>query len=342
MRHALALGRRGQGRVWPNPAVGCVIVKDGVIVGRGWTQDGGRPHAEPIALAQAGPLARGATAYVTLEPCAHHGRTPPCANALIHAGVSRVVCAIEDEDNRVSGRGFQALRDAGITVDIGVLSSEAAEDHRGFFKVAREGLPLVTLKMATSFDGKIATSTGDSQWITGAYARRAVHMMRARHDAVMVGAGTVRADNPSLNVRGLGVSHQPVRVVISETLQGMARSDVQNGGWFVHPKTADVNELSPNARSVPYQGSLTDALRVLAGRGLTRVFCEGGGGLAASLLSENLVDDLVCMTAGVVIGGDGLGAVAPLGQRVLADAPRWTLVECRSIGGDVLHRWRRA
>ena len=163
MRHALALGRRGQGRVWPNPAVGCVIVKDGVIVGRGWTQDGGRPHAEPIALAQAGRLARGATAYVTLEPCAHHGKTPPCANALIEAGVSRVVCAIEDKDSRVSGRGVQALRDAGISVDIGVLSSEAAEDHRGFFKVAREALPLMTLKMATSFDGKIATSTGDSQ-----------------------------------------------------------------------------------------------------------------------------------------------------------------------------------
>jgi diaminohydroxyphosphoribosylaminopyrimidine deaminase/5-amino-6-(5-phosphoribosylamino)uracil reductase len=342
MRHALALGLRGQGRVWPNPAVGCVIVKDGFVVGRGWTQDGGRPHAEPIALAQAGAMARGATVYVTLEPCAHHGKTPPCANALIEAEVSRVVCAIGDEDTRVSGRGFQALRDAGIQVDIGVLSSDAAEDHRGFFKVAREGLPFVTLKLATSFDGRIATSTGDSQWITGANARRAVHMMRARHDAVLVGAGTVRADDPSLNVRGLGVSHQPVRVVISETLQGMARSDLQNGGWFVHPETADLSSLSSNARSVPYQGGLANALKAIANQGLTRIFCEGGARLAASLLDENLVDELVGMTAGVVIGGDGLGAVAPFGESVLTDAPRWKLVEYRSIGEDVLHRWRRA
>jgi diaminohydroxyphosphoribosylaminopyrimidine deaminase/5-amino-6-(5-phosphoribosylamino)uracil reductase len=256
--------------------------------------------------------------------------------------VSRVVCSIEDKDSRVSGRGFQALCDAGISLDVGVLSSEAAEDHRGFFKVADEGLPLVTLKMATSFDGKIATSIGDSKWVTGVGARRVVHMMRARHDAVMVGAGTVRADNPLLNVRGLGISHQPVRVVISETQQGMAQSDVQNGGWFLHPETADVSALSPAARSVPYQGGLADALRALAVQGLTRIFCEGGGRLAAALLEENLVDELVGMTAGVVIGDDGLGAVASFGQRVLIEAPRWTLVECRSIGGDVLHRWRRA
>ncbi len=215
MALALALGRRGQGNCWPNPAVGCVIVRDGRIVGRGWTQPGGRPHAEVEALAQAGALARGATAYVTLEPCSHHGKTPPCAEALIAAGVARVVAAIEDSDTRVAGQGFALLRAAGVEVTTGVLEDEAALDHAGFFMKTEQGRPFVTLKLASSLDGRIATATGQSKWITGPEARREVHAMRARHDAVMVGAGTARADDPSLTVRDLGIDHQPARVVVS-------------------------------------------------------------------------------------------------------------------------------
>jgi len=206
------------GRVWPNPAVGCVIVKEGRVIARGWTQDAGRPHAETHALAQAGAAARGATVYVTLEPCAHTGKTPPCAQALIDAGVSRVVVAVQDPDPRVAGRGLEMLRGAGIDVTLGVLQDEAKADHIGFLKRITKARPMVTLKLAMSMDGRIALSNGQSQWITGPQARRAVHALRASHDAVLIGAGTARADAPSLTVRDLGVAHQPVRVVVSSGL----------------------------------------------------------------------------------------------------------------------------
>ena len=201
MALALSLGRRGMGRVWPNPAVGCVIVRDGVIVGRGRTADGGRPHAETEALCQAGDKARGATAYVSLEPCSHHGKTPPCANALIDAGIAEVVVATGDPNPQVSGAGIAMLEAAGIAVRMGILKEQADADHAGFFLTQTRGRPYITLKLATTLDGHIATTTGDSQWITGPQARRLVHAMRARHDAVMVGAGTVRADDPELTCR---------------------------------------------------------------------------------------------------------------------------------------------
>ena len=244
MALALSLGRRGQGNCWPNPAVGCVIVKDGRIIGRGWTKPGGRRHAETEALAQAGAAARGATAYVTLEPCSHDGVTPPCAKALINAGVARVVGAIGDSDPRVSGQGFEMLRMAGIEVTTGVLADQAARDHAGFFLKTEQGRPLVTLKLASSFDGRIATGSGQSKWITGPAARRAVHAMRARHDAVMVGAGTARADDPSLTVRDLGVDHQPVRVVISRHLDlplmsQLARTAKETPVWLCYGPGAD-------------------------------------------------------------------------------------------------------
>jgi diaminohydroxyphosphoribosylaminopyrimidine deaminase/5-amino-6-(5-phosphoribosylamino)uracil reductase len=205
---ALALGRRGMGRVWPNPAVGCVIVRDGRVLGRGWTTDGGRPHAETQALAQAGD-ARGAVAYVTLEPCAHYGRTPPCAGALVAAGVARVVVATGDPDPRVAGRGLAILREAGIAVATGVREGEARRDHAGFLLRVTQARPFVTLKLAASLDGRIATASAESRWITGPAARTTVHAMRARHDAVMVGGGTARADDPLLTVRGMGARPQP-------------------------------------------------------------------------------------------------------------------------------------
>ena len=356
MAMALALGRRNQGACWPNPAVGCVVVKDDRVVGRGWTQAGGRPHAETEALAQAGDQARGATAYVTLEPCAHTGQTPPCTEALIAAGIARVVSPMEDSDARVAGQGFAQLQAAGIQVTTGVLADEAARDHTGFFMRTEQGRPMVTLKLASSFDGRIATATGQSQWITGPSARRLVHGMRARHDAVMVGAGTARADDPSLTVRDLGIERQPVRVVISRRLDlpllgQLARTANLVPLWLCHGSDADSNRLRAwegvGARlfACEARGSQLDPESVLAqlgAAGLTRVFCEGGSALAASLLVADLVDELVGFTAGLTVGAEGLPTIGALGLDALHSAPRFELLECRAIGGDVLHRWGRA
>lgn len=356
MRLALSLGRRGQGQCWPNPAVGCVIVSEGRIVGRGWTGSGGRPHAERVALDQAGAAARGATAYVSLEPCAHHGATPPCAEALIEAGVARVVAPLEDSDARVSGQGFAMLRQAGVEVTTGVLAEEAAADHAGFFRKATAGRPRVTLKLASSFDGRLATASGHSQWITGPQARRWVHGLRARHDAVMVGAGTVRADDPSLTVRGLGPVHQPVRVVVSRRLDlpqdgQLARTAGEVPVWLCHGPDADAGQQAAwkgfGARLLPcaLSGRQVDPASIcdaLGAQGLTRVFCEGGGALAASLLSAGLVDELVGFTAGFAVGAEGLPSVGAMGISTLDEACRFDLAELRPVGGDVMHRWVRA
>ena len=356
MRLAIALGARGLGRVWPNPAVGCVIVKAGRVLGRGWTQEGGRPHAETMALAQAGGQARGATAYVSLEPCSHHGQTPPCADALIRAGVARVVVGLSDPDPRVAGRGLAALRDAGIQVTEGICSPEAQRAHRGFLTRVGQGRPMLTLKLATSADGRIATASGESQWITGAQARAWVHGMRACHDAVLVGAGTARADDPSLTVRGLGISHQPVRIVLSRRLDlpldsALMRSARDIPVWLCHgpdaPEAAKTAWEAAGARLIAAttglggQLDLSAVMTALGAAGLTRVFCEGGGMLAASLLGADLVDDLALITAGMVLGAEGTPAVGAMGIAALAEAPRFALTETRALGGDVLSLWSR-
>ncbi|MDQ1898910.1 bifunctional diaminohydroxyphosphoribosylaminopyrimidine deaminase/5-amino-6-(5-phosphoribosylamino)uracil reductase RibD [Paracoccus sp. WLY502] len=324
MDHALRLARRGLGNVWPNPAVGCVILREGRIVGRGWTQPGGRPHAERMALDHAGSLAQGATAYVTLEPCAHHGRTPPCAEGLIAAGIRRVVSAMTDPDPRVAGRGHAMLEDAGISVAQGVRQAEAQELQAGFLSRILAGRPFVTLKLATSFDGRIATASGESKWITGPQARLHVHAMRMAHDAVMVGGNTARADRPSLNVRGLTTPRQPLRVVLSS----QSLPDLPPEGPM-HGPLLQIDASAP------------DALRRLAQQGVTRVFCEGGGVLAASLLQAGLVDQVIGYTAGVVLGGEGRAGIGPMGLVHLADAPQFQLMETRPLGGDLFHRWRR-
>lgn len=324
MAQALVLARRGLGNTWPNPAVGCVLIRDGIVVGRGWTQPGGRPHAEVMALGQAGQAARGATAYVTLEPCAHHGRTPPCAEALVAAGVARVVAAQTDPDPRVAGRGLQMLRDAGITVTEHILEAEARAMQRGFLTRITQGRPMLTLKLGTSFDGRIATAGGESQWITSALARRHVQLLRLTHDAVMVGGGTARADLPGLNLRSMGHLRQPVRIVVSSrALPDLPPESATHGPlWQVSGKPADF-------------------MQDLGARGLTRVLCEGGGILAASLLRADCVDELIGYTAGVLLGGDGRPGVGAMGLAHLADAPRFRLVEQRRIGPDLMHRWVR-
>lgn len=353
MRLALSLARRGLGSVWPNPAVGCVIVQGGRIVGRGITQAGGRPHAETEALAQAQGAAKGATAYVTLEPCAHHGQTPPCAGALIAAGITRVVAPFEDSDPRVSGRGFEMLRNAGIEVVTGICADEAAADHAGFFLRVTQGRPLVALKLAVTLDGRIATRTGDSQWITGPIARRRVHALRASHDAVLIGAGTARADDPSLTVRGLGIARQPVRVVATRGLDVpcdglLAKTAKQSPVWLCH------GDHAPKQRHAQWQGLGAELVRCdstqqgldpasllqgLGAKGLTRVFCEGGGGLAASLMAAGLVDRLIIHSAGVVIGADGLAGIAGMDRAVLAEVPRWQRVSTQSLGPDIETVW---
>ena len=353
MALAIALGRRGLGQVWPNPAVGCVIVREGRILGRGWTQPGGRPHAETEALAQAGKAARGATAYVSLEPCAHHGRTPPCAEALIAAGVARVVSAMTDPDPRVAGAGHAMLERAGIAVETGLMEAEARAVNSGFLSRVTRGRPHLTLKLATSIDGRIATTSGESQWITGPAARRLVHGLRASHDAVMVGAGTMRADDPALTVRGLGVKRQPVRIIASRFLDlppgarlfddiGVAPVWLCHGPGLGAERRAIWGGLGARLVEVPGEGRQLDPLamlRALGTAGLTRVFCEGGGALAASLLGAGVVDELVTFTAGIGLGAEGQPGIGAMGVAALAEAPRFRLASLHTIGGDVMAVW---
>ncbi|MCB2129164.1 MAG: bifunctional diaminohydroxyphosphoribosylaminopyrimidine deaminase/5-amino-6-(5-phosphoribosylamino)uracil reductase RibD [Rhodobacteraceae bacterium] len=355
MAHALGLARRGLGRVWPNPAVGCVITSDDRVVGRGWTQPGGRPHAETMALAQAGAAARGATAHVTLEPCAHHGQTPPCAEALIAAGIARVVTAQEDPDPRVSGRGHAMLRAAGVAVTTRVMEAEAAALQSGFLTRIGQGRPMLTLKLALSLDGRIATAAGESKWITGEEARRTTHALRASHDAVLIGAETARADDPALTVRGLGPVAQPVRIVAARGLNlptdgALARSAQDVPLWLMHGPSAPVSarrvwsgtgarmfECDETAEGLDPAG----VMAALGGAGLTRVLCEGGGRLAAALMRAGLVDELVIFSAGLALGADARPGIAALGLVRLADAGRFRLTGQRRIGGDLVSHWIR-
>lgn len=347
MRAALSLAARGLGRVWPNPAVGCVIVNNGAVVGRGWTQAGGRPHAETEALARAGEAARGATAYVTLEPCGHHGRTPPCADALVAAGIARVVSALGDPDPRVDGSGYATLRKAGVAVETGVLEAEAAALNAGFLLRVREGRPLVTLKLATTLDGRLATATGESQWITGEAARAAAHLLRSRHDVIAVGSSTVIADDPELTCRlpGLGAA-SPARAVLDRRYRlpigcKLVRTARQVPVWVITaPEAPPRNDLAAfGVERVQCDGSMAGALVALGMRGVTRVLVEGGAVVAAELLKAGLVDRIVWFHAGKIIGGDGVPAVLPLQVERLAAAPAFQRVSVAAVGADMVSEW---
>jgi diaminohydroxyphosphoribosylaminopyrimidine deaminase/5-amino-6-(5-phosphoribosylamino)uracil reductase len=357
MRAALGLARRGLGNVWPNPAVGCVIVRDGRVIGRGWTQPGGRPHAETEALAMAGEGARGATAYVTLEPCSHHGKTPPCAEALINAGIVRVVAAIEDNDPRVSGQGVALLRQAGIAVTVGICADEARELNAGFFCKMREGRPLVTLKLATSLDGRIATHSGESKWITGEVARQAAHLLRAESDVIMVGSGTVLADDPELTCRLPGLEDRsPVRVVVDGRMRlpltsRLVASANETPTWLLTLEGADADRIEAfqdcgvDVVEVPegpdHTVDLGAALMLLAESGVTRVLAEGGAHLAAGLLRAGLVDRLVWFRSPRLIGGDGLPSTVAFGIDHLSQTPHFECVEARSVGCDMMEIYKK-
>ncbi|SDZ88247.1 diaminohydroxyphosphoribosylaminopyrimidine deaminase / 5-amino-6-(5-phosphoribosylamino)uracil reductase [Rubrimonas cliftonensis] len=361
MRAALSLAQRGLGLTAPNPTVGCVIAKDGRVMGRGVTQPGGRPHAEQVALAQAraawgAEALRGATAWVTLEPCAHHGRTPPCADALAAAGVSRVVSTVEDPDPRVRGRGFAALRAAGLEVTTGVLADEALALNVGFFTRLALGRPHVTLKLAAALDGRIATASGESRWITGPAARARTHLMRARSDAVLVGAGTARTDDPMLDVRLPGLEgRRPLRIVADgglslSLMSRLVRSAGERPLLLMHREGA-ARERRDALRALGVEmlptgdrnGELllSDALARLGARGVTRVLCEGGGRIAAALLRDDLVDEIAWFAAGAVLGADAAPAVGRLCVERLANAPTFTLSSHERLGGDTLSVWTR-
>ncbi|MEM1266494.1 MAG: bifunctional diaminohydroxyphosphoribosylaminopyrimidine deaminase/5-amino-6-(5-phosphoribosylamino)uracil reductase RibD [Pseudomonadota bacterium] len=354
MRHALALAARGLGQVWPNPAVGCVIVAEGRILGEGWTQPGGRPHAETVALAAAGRSAAGATAFVTLEPCAHSGETGPCARHLAEAGVARVVFAHEDPDPRVSGRGREILRSSGVDILEGVGAADARRLNAGFLSRIEIGRPRLTLKLAQTLDGRIATETGESRWITGPPARTYVHGLRANHDAILIGVGTAQADNPQLDVRHVAAPPRPpVRVVVDARLSLPLTSRLVATArdvplWLVVAPSGDPARRAAfesagvrliDVDAVDGRIHTPTLMQALGSAGLTRVLCEGGGRLSASLLKAGLVDELAILLAGKVFGAEGVPAIGGLGLAALADAPRFDCEEVRPIGSDILTRW---
>ena len=357
MQSALALARRGLGVTWPNPSVGCVVVNRGRVFGRAVTAPGGRPHAETQALAIAGPAARGADVYVTLEPCDHTGQTPPCTSALIAAGVARVIVAGSDPDPRVNGAGITRLREAGIEVITGVMTAEADDLQAGFLQRVRTGRPLVTLKLATTLDGRIATRNGESQWITGPAAREAAHALRGNHDAVLAGIGTVTADNPLLTCRIPGYRNTSlVRIIVDSHLRTrltakLVATAADDPTWIIHRDgvpadrreafaSAGVNliEVSGGERGV----NLAEGLAALGAAGLTRLLVEGGAQVAAALLRDGLVDRLAWFHAPGIMGGDGWPAAQAFGVPGLTAMPRFTRTSARTLGDDMLTEYKRA
>jgi diaminohydroxyphosphoribosylaminopyrimidine deaminase / 5-amino-6-(5-phosphoribosylamino)uracil reductase len=359
MQVALTLGRRGQGRTWPNPAVGAVVVKDDVIVGRGWTEPGGRPHAEPVALANAGEAARGATLYVTLEPCSHFGKSPPCADAVIAAGVKRVVSAIEDPNPEVAGQGYARLRAAGIVVDVGVGAAEAAHDHAGHFRRVRDKRPHVILKLAVSADGKIAASGRKPVAITGEAARARMHLLRAQCDAILVGIGTVLADDPLLTCRLPGMeARSPVRVVLDRALRMPGTSRLVHSAratplWVMTSGLAEApaatilgaaaaEVIRVDASAGPQPGlQLSAVLRALAERGITRLLVEGGARVASSFIAAGLVDEFWLLRGPGVIGDSGVGVLDGMPLTSLTQSPGFRVRASESLDKDTLTVYER-
>jgi diaminohydroxyphosphoribosylaminopyrimidine deaminase/5-amino-6-(5-phosphoribosylamino)uracil reductase len=359
MTLALILGRRGQGRSWPNPAVGAVIVRDGVIVGRGWTQPGGRPHAEVEALSRAGDAARGATLYVTLEPCSHHGKSPPCADAVIAAKIARVVSAIEDPNPEVAGKGYARLRAAGVTVDVGLLAREAAHDHAGHFRRVRDGRPHVILKLAVSSDDRIAAAGYRPVAITGDAARARVHLLRAQCDAILVGIGTVFSDDPLLTCRLPGMeARSPVRVVLDRSLRipgtsRLVQSARETPLWIVTSSTAEAPAAmklgAAGAQVIRMAGApgslgpnLTAVLRTLAERGITRLLVEGGARTASAFVAADLLDEVWLLRGEQAIGADGVAALDTLPLSAITASPRLKLRASETLGKDSLAIYERA
>jgi diaminohydroxyphosphoribosylaminopyrimidine deaminase/5-amino-6-(5-phosphoribosylamino)uracil reductase len=360
MALALALGRRGLGNTWPNPAVGAVIVRNEahgpVVVGRGWTQPGGRPHAEVEALRRAGAAARGATIYTTLEPCSHFGQTPPCADAIIAAGIARVVSALDDPNPEIAGEGYRRLRASGITVVTGVGAEEARRAHAGHVRRMREGRPQVTLKLAVSADGKAGLAGRRPAAITGEAVRERVHRCRAMHDAILVGIGTALADDPLLTARLPGMlPRSPVRVVLDSALRLSPQSKLARGAreapvWILAGPDAPAARAdalrAQGAEILAVDGSgdrrdLAAALKLIAARGITRLLVEGGPTVAAAFLTAGLVDAAVLLRSPVVIGADGIDALEGLPLTTLTQSAQLRSRGVESVGSDTIEIFER-
>jgi len=360
MQLALALGRRGQGRTWPNPAVGAVVVRDGVIVGRGWTGAGGRPHAEPLALVRAGEAARGATLYVTLEPCSHVGKSPPCTDAVIAAGIKRVVSAIEDPNPAVAGQGHARLRAAGIAVDIGLGAGEAARDHAGHFRRVRDRRPHVILKLAVSTDDKIAAAGHKPVAISGEAAKARMHLLRAQCDAILVGIGTVLSDDPLLTCRLPGMeARSPVRVVLDRSLRISGTSRLVHSArvtplWVMTSSLAEApaamklgaagaQVIRVAATATPSPGlDLLAVLHALAERGITRLLVEGGARVAASFVAAGLVDEFWLLRGPEAVGADGVAALDAFPLTTITQSPGFRVRASESLDRDTLTVYERS
>lgn len=343
MLEALRLGEARLGNVAPNPAVGCVIVGEGAIVGRGSTAPGGRPHAETIALADAGERASDATAYVTLEPCAHQGETPPCTEALIASGVARVVYALDDPDSRVAGKGRAALEAAGIEVLGGLCESQAARINQGYLLARTKGRPLVSLKLATTLDGRIGTKRGTSEWITGAASRQMGHHLRATHDAIMVGIGTVLADDPDLTCRSEGKENlSPIRIVMDRqarlpTTSRLAMTVTKSPVWVVSEcENGRLSDMGLNIIKINNNSDINNILNILVEKNITRLLVEGGPKLATSFIAAGLVDRIYWFRAPTLAGDDGRPAFLDLAIDDIADLRRFRRTSCEALGDDLL------
>ena len=347
MSVALSLAKRTKGATWPNPNVGCVIVKDDKLIGRGWTAPTGRPHAEIQALKSAGAASANSTAYVTLEPCAHTGKTKPCTSSLIRANV----------DPRVSGQGLKLLKNAGISITEGILKDEACYEHFGFFNRILNGKPKITLKLATSLDGKIATKNNESKWITGERSRKLTHLYRMQSDAVMIGSRTAIMDDPSLNVRHITTKQQPAKIIIDTTLKTPLTSKIfQSANEFKTIICCGHNVDQSLVSIWINQGSkiikcktnmdgkidLIDAMKHLGTIGINNIFCEGGASLATSLLKADLIDEFISMTSGLLIGANGRSVVGNFDNLSISKLPILKLRESYKYGQDVVSIWSKS
>jgi diaminohydroxyphosphoribosylaminopyrimidine deaminase/5-amino-6-(5-phosphoribosylamino)uracil reductase len=356
MEAALNLGSRSLGLAAPNPAVGAILVKDGAVFGRGATAPGGRPHAERIAIAEAGEAARGATLYVTLEPCSHFGASGPCVDAIIAAGVARVVSAMEDPNPLVGGQGHARLRAAGIGVSVGAGAAQAQRDHLGHIMRVTAGRPCVTLKLAETADGFASAGANDSRLrITGPIADLRVQIMRSTHEAIMVGVGTALTDDPALTVRLPGVDRKPLRVVLDTHLRLPEGSRVASTAGEI-PTLVMAGAAAPDEAARRLEGlgvmiervpldreahvDLHQALRALAARGITRVFSEGGPKIAARLIALELADEVALVTADKPLGRPGLAALDPVARAALRDVSRYRAVETLDYGPDTMRVWQ--
>lgn len=346
MRYALSMARRGLGRTAPNPSVGCVIVKNNCIIAAARTADGGRPHAEAQALQDAGVEAKGATIYVTLEPCAHHGKTPPCIDAIIKAGPARVVIGVLDINPVVNGKGVEALKAAGISVTIGVLEAECRKVVSGFFRTLNENRPHISLKTACTIDGKIAMADGQSKWITGALARKHVHGLRARHDAILVGAGTVIADNPDLRTRFDGIDHNSIRIVlgsenyqIPHTSRLFETASAQDPVWIY----GQANKDQIRHDHIKYFDchNIYEILKSISQQGVTRLLVEGGPKVVTSFFKAGLWDEIYIYRAPFFLGSDARPALEGIDLQNLSDRYELDLMHNQKLGKDSLEIYTR-